>query len=84
MWSLDDYLIYVGGISGSKSDNNEKTGFRRVCPEISMDGGITRGNFGSSGGDVLFEQGGSREHSPEGSVKPWRDAGGNMQPCGKN
>ena len=78
IWSLDDYLIYVGGISGAKSDHNEKTGFRRVCPKVPVDRGITGGDFGPSGSDFFLKQGGSREHSKEGSVNPCCNAGGNM------
>lgn len=83
-WSLDDYLIYVGGINGTKSDNSEKTGFGRVCNEISMDRGTAGGNLGTSGSDVFLKQVGSREHCEEGSVKPCRNAGRNMQSCGTN
>lgn len=77
MQSLDDYLVCVGGINGSKkSDNNKKTRFGCICDEVSMGERKSGGNFGTPGSNVFSDKGRNGTHHKVQFVKPCRNARG--------
>lgn len=87
IWSLDDYLIYVGGISGTtKSDNDKAESTRRICVsscDIHGSGNTGKQGFGPES-HFHSEQEGSRGSGKEGFVNPCCNAGRILYDGGTN